>query len=56
MKIIATNKMITDIGNKYGVDAKETIKMRLLVVSYKSNGARSYEDCYKFYKKCMKKG
>ena len=54
--LIPTNKMITDIAQKFGVDSKEAIKMRLLVVSYKSNKSHNYNDCLEFYKKSMKRG
>lgn len=54
--LIPTNKMITDIAQKFGVDSREAIKMRLLVVSYKSNKSHDYNDCLEFYKKSMKKG
>ena len=55
MDIIPTNKMITEVVNKYGVDSREAIKMRLTVVSYKGGGTRTYQDCLETYKKLMRK-
>ena len=55
MEIIPTNKMITEVVNKYGIDSREAIKMRLTVVSYKGGGTRTYQDCLETYKKLMRK-
>lgn len=51
---IPTNKMITDIDAKYGKDNKETLLMRLYVLSFKTNKGRTYNDCLELYKKLMK--
>lgn len=51
---IPTNKMITDIDAKYGKDNKETLLMRLYVLSFKTNKSRTYNDCLELYKKLMK--
>lgn len=50
-----TNKMITDIVNKFGNDSREAIEMRLVIISYKGRGTRTYEDCLKTYKKLLDK-
>lgn len=53
-KVIPTNYMITTVDAKYGTDAKETIVMRLYVLSYKTNKKRTYADCLDLYNKLMK--
>lgn len=50
-KTISTNRMITDIDKIYGVDSKETLLMRLYVLSYITNKGRTYKDCLALYKK-----
>lgn len=52
---IQTNRMITEVLNKYGDDSTEVTLMRLKVLSYKTGGRVTYEDCKKLYEKLMKK-
>ena len=47
--VIPTNYMITKVDCKYGTTAKETLMMRLYVLSYKTNHKRTYEDCINLY-------
>lgn len=53
--IIPTNYMITKVEREFGPMAKETLMMKLYVLSYKTNKKRTYEDCIKFYEKVMEK-
>lgn len=53
--MVQTNRMITDIDKMYGVDSKETLLMRLYVLSYKTNKGRTYEECLALYKKLKNK-
>ena len=55
VKFPSTNKMITDVDKKYGVNSKETLLMRLYVLSLKTNGAQTYNSCLDLYIKLMKK-
>lgn len=54
--VIPTNYMITKVDRKFGATTKETLMMRLYVLSYKTNGKRTYEDCINLYEKLMEKG
>ncbi len=53
---VQTNRMITEIDNKYGSDSKQALLMRLYVLSYKTNHTRTYEDCLRLFKKMKKEG
>lgn len=55
-KRITTNEMITRVDKKYGVNSGQTLKMRLYVLSMKTGGAKTYEDCLAFFQELMKKG
>lgn len=52
---ISTNKMITLVDKKYGVNSGQTLKMRLYVLSFKTGGAKTYEDCLAFFQELMEK-
>ena len=51
--MIPTNKMITEVDKKYGKDSKETLLMRLYVLSYKTNKHRTYADCFELYNRLI---
>ena len=52
-KMVPTNKMITEVDKKYGKDSKETLLMRLYVLSYKTNKHRTYADCLELYNRLI---
>ena len=51
--MVPTNKMITEVDKKYGKDSKETLLMRLYVLSYKTNKHRTYADCLELYNRLI---
>ena len=52
---IQTNRMITEVIEKYGKESREATLMRLTVLSYKTGGSRTYKDCENLYKNLIKK-
>ena len=55
MKGIATNAMITNVVNKFGVDSSEAVRMRFIVRAYLLRRGPTYEDCKELYKALMKR-
>lgn len=55
MKGIATNAMITNVANKFGVDSSEAVRMRFIVRAYVLRRGSTYEDCKELYKALMKR-
>ena len=53
-KVISTNRMITEVDRKYGIHSNELTLMRLYIISYKTRGNRTYEDCLRLYEKLIK--
>lgn len=52
---IQTNRMITEVVAQYGKESREATLMRLTVLSYKTGGSRTYNDCESVYKNLIKK-
>lgn len=47
------NEMCLNLKNKYGIDSKELLKLRLMWLSYRGSGKVTFQEIEEYYNKKM---